>query len=370
MKKLSFGIVFSSVFIFVVALSWVINKNASHSGVVANVEFPKFTLTSFVDKSFQKQFESYIRNHFPSLSYWLYLKNDIYEIMNFGQFHAGYDGVILEGRNGVLYEAWYVGHAYDKSKYDNIEAKSGKLAQAVAELAREVEARGVQFAFVLAPAKPDCRREDLPSLWRWRFGGLPDSGEPYYAAYAQAMARKHVLAVNCLQPILNGDVADKSFPDRGTHWSMYAAGLCVQTLAGKLHTLDPKIWPQVMVTASKRVSHEHFFEEDLARLLNIKPSYGRGRDYSHYAEYNGISAGLPITVVGDSFANQLTGALKLSGLANAEHVYQFSNHIPPRESFVKAVSQSRLVLMIFTSPAWIRESTFRVIMTLTEYLRS
>lgn len=349
MKKPDIRILFPALCLAIILSSWLIQAPGAPYGYVARLDWPRLSLRTFLDGTYQKQASACLRNNFPSLKYLLYFKNDLFEFLNLGQFHSGYYGNIQEGKNGVLYEKDYLKFAYDDSKYRHLQTKAADFAQQLAQLQELLAARNVQFAFIQAPDKTSCRGDSLPPLWKWRYGGLPAVPMPFMDTYEGAFARRRLVYINCLTPIIANKVEAIAFPDQGTHWSMYAAGLCARTLAAKLHELNPARWPQIRFVGRSSSAIPQNEENDLARLLNLYPPYSRGDKNFYLAKYVKIARPVPLIVTGDSFANQLVANLKAAGYLDRRFFYQFTNHIPEKEVFLNAIAHTDLLLMVFTN---------------------
>ncbi len=127
---------------------------------------PKFTWAGFADRSFQNVFAERFAKTFIPRTLFFVNAMQLHDWVNFGQFHYGYNGTLIEGRNGVLFEKPYIDfhlrhdRATPKAKYDRALSK-------LREIDAYCKSIGAEFVFISMPDKPQVYPEYLPRWLGW-----------------------------------------------------------------------------------------------------------------------------------------------------------------------------------------------------------
>lgn len=359
-------------FVIVIAIllsAWFLRCSRKPEGFFDVVHRPTWSARGFLKGTFQTQCEKYLGRNFPGLGPLLYFKNDVYDLLNLGLFHAGYNGAIIQGKNGVLLENVYIFSACQKISPGLYEHYADIMAVALSRLKALLTPRNVQLVLVMAPGKTDFALEHLPPLWKARCVPAPHTSAAVAPLTAQRLGARKIMFVNCHDSIVQNGAQMLAFPATGTHWSMYAAGLCLADMSRVLHAADPGIFPLVKVTGRTTTTQAKHEERDLADLLNLWPPYASGVQEFPLAEFSRVSHSVPLTLVGDSFGGQLIDNMLLSGYIRNGSWFRFTNHIPPKKAFVEAIAQSRVLVVIATSTKFMVEDNLqRLLNVLASYL--
>ena len=348
MKKLQ--LLFITLVLGLMVIPWFKLPQLSLSGVEKNIDFPPFSWRAYGADTFQKQFEAWWNGHFGSRNTMLIIKNDIYDMLNFGQFHSGYWGNILQGRHGTLYELDYLLSKFSPYYPDDIQKNAAETVTLLAQLRDRLAGMGKHFLFIMAPSKADARYDALPRLWQFRARHAPESPS-MYPIWEKELTQKNIIYINALELLKKKNILKDSFPDTGTHWSMLAAGLTLKEGIQKVKNIGADL-PDVMIKG-EHISHSPYAaERDIADLLNIYPPYHKGRSTWKVATYQPIPSKDSVNVIslGDSFSNQIYRNILQSGLANDDTVSQFENRLPTKEEWFHILNKSNILILTYTYP--------------------
>lgn len=135
--------------------------------------FPSFSWQAYAVGTYQKQFNAWWKRHFGSRNTMLVMKNDMYDMLNFGQFHAGDNKNILQGQHGVQFRREYIRAKFLPYDTAAAEKNAAETAVLLARLRDRLEAMGKHLLFILGPSNVDTRSEELPWLWEFRAKNTP-----------------------------------------------------------------------------------------------------------------------------------------------------------------------------------------------------
>lgn len=299
-----------------------------------------------MNTNFQKGAEEYLARHIPSLTYLFYLKNDIYDLLNCGHFHAGYNGKIVQGRNGILFEKNYLIGSFGYITSQKLADIALQTAQSLKRLEQLLAKRGVRLILVMAPSKVDFFADDAPWYYTIRAPEVLIGSELAGSAYEKEMQKKGVDFVDCYPEMAKTENREYAFPDRGIHWMMYGAALCLGELAKTLHSADPAQYPLLTITGKKKVFEAKYGESDMADLLNIWPRYSGGKDYFYLAEFKQAPKSNAFTFLGDSFMGALIWNMELSGYSEPSMIYGSENYMPTQQEFLDYLENSKVLILV------------------------
>lgn len=348
MKKIQ--TLFVILVIGLMAIPWFSLPQPKLTGVEKDISLPSFSWQAYGSGSFQKQFEGWWNGHFGSRRAMLVMKNNIYDNLNFGQFHSGYWGNILQGRHGTLYELGYLSSKFSPYDPDDIRKNAAETVMLLAQLRDRLAAMGKHFLFIMAPSKADARYESLPRLWQFRARHTPEPPS-MYPIWEKELTQKNIIYVNALELLKKNNVLKDSFPDTGTHWSMLAAGLTLEEGVKKLKNAGADL-PTVLIKGERTSDKAYAAERDIADLLNIYPPYHKGRTTWKLATYQPIPLTDSVNVIsiGDSFSNQIYRNILQSGFSNDINISQFENFLPTKEEWFNILDKSDLLVLTYTYP--------------------
>ena len=348
MKKIQ--ALFIALVLGLMAIPWFSLPQPQLTGVEKDTALPSFSWQAYGNGTFQKQLEGWWNGHFGSRSTMLVMKNNIYDNLNFGQFHSGYWGNILQGRHGTLYELGYLSSKFSPYHPDDIRKNAEETVMLLARLRDRLAGMGKHFLFIMAPSKADARYESLPRIWQFRARHTPEPPS-VYPIWEKELTKKNIIYVNALELLKKKNILKDSFPDTGTHWSMLAAGLTWEEGVKRLKNAGADL-PTVLIKGERISDKACAAERDIADLLNIYPPYHKGRTTWKMATYHPISAKNSVNVIsiGDSFSNQIYMNILQSGFSNNNTISQFENHLPTREEWFHMLNESNILILTYTYP--------------------
>lgn len=329
-------------------IPWFALPQLQLSGVEIKEERPYFSLQAYWTGKFQKKFENWWNGYFGSRNTLVIIKNSIYEILNFGQFHSGYSGNILQGKNGTLYESAYVIYKFQQWNPFQVEKVAEETVSVFADLRDRLEYMEKNFLFIMAPSKADANEENLPITWQYRakHGQTSPSMSPLWEKKLQD---KRILFVNSLDLLAKKNMIKDSFPGPGTHWTMLAAGRTWEEGVRKLRNLNTGL-PAVKIIGEQITKNAANDERDIADLLNILPQYARGKQTWKLATYQPVpvSKSVHTISIGDSFSVSLARNILQSGFSTSDSLSLFSNRMPTREQWFDILEKADLLVLTYT----------------------
>lgn len=355
-------------FLLIIAASWILRASVSVGGFSQKAPPPEWSISAFGDSVFQKETEKYLISKLGALKYLLIIKNDIYEILNAGQFHTGYSGNITQGKNGILFERNYLICSWGYTSIAEIEKIAQETAKELKTLKELLAKRNIALMLVMAPSKVDFFSANTPWQYTARFPGQMIGSEIVGPIFEKYLKRDDILFTDCYAPLANA--GELAFTDRGIHWSMYGAGVCLAQMARKLHAADPDVFPSLELIGSSATTKANYGENDLSDLLNIWPPYKKGRKIFYLAEFRKIDTPVSFVLLGDSFMGQLTANMDLSRYSRAHMLTNFENHQPSREEFLASLKHAKALILIANTTKFVQHYFDRHAALLIEYLKN
>ncbi len=227
-------------------------------GVTEPVQAPAFTMASWLEGDFQKQFEPYFSFHLglrkaavrtaSQINYWLGVQRR----------------EVVVGKDHELMGMEYIDALYgrDFMGNDSIQISVARIRK----FQQVLENNGVRFFIVVAPNKSRLYPKKIPEQFRGQ-SGVPTN----YSVIKQELLKYQVPLVDFQEWF---EQIDKSAPyplfsNLGVHWSYYAATFCGDSLAGYIaHLLNKKanhiFYKEVNVTTTP-----YGTDKDMMELMNL-----------------------------------------------------------------------------------------------------
>lgn len=312
-------------------------------GWEAEISVPLFSWREFKRGKYQDQISSWWSRSFHGRSILVILKNDIYEILNIGQFHSSFSNNLAEGRSGVIHHTDYIAAKLTQFNLKNIEKNISDIVATLTEIRNRLKYIDKEFLFVMAPTKVDAREDTFPKLWSWRAKHIPPPIN-VYPVWEKKLKEQNIIYVDGLMSLQQKDILQDSFPDMAMHWSMLAAGTAWEQAVKSLRAHGVNI-PPITIKRIKTTDKAYFELED-AYGINIFPRYNRGRKNWKLAEYDIIpESDTSFLIIGDSFAGSLCTNIIQSGFNN---VWLFSNRMPNQKEFFDLLEKSNILILVYT----------------------
>lgn len=318
---------------------------------------PRLSADNVLSGRFQKDAATHFEHVFFGRTEMLFLKNGLHDLAAFGDYHAGFSGHVIQGRDGWLFEKPYLDVAF-RTNHPIESARSQRGARQAFAHFRSACASAFPngsappFAVVLAPSKAEALRDKAPPRYAFfaeRPAPAPGTAPEPYATWRALLAAEGVPFVDA------ADLADPAadprtlFPYGGTHWTVHYAARCVSAALAATAPALPRPEPLPPTLAP---GPDDPRDRDLAHLLNVPIPYRHGDDlHAHAAFPPAAPSARRILLIGDSFAEQVQAALVRSGLYAPEAVLLYFNQIPPAREFRDAIARADAVLFVWSAPS-------------------
>ena len=238
------------------------------NGVTYKTEFPKLTFESYKDNSFQKQFNKYSQENFGFREWALRFYNQY--LWSF--YHKTNAYIVIEGKDGYLYEKEFVRDHYQSLMYNHtddttvminmFETEALRLWK-VQELLKEHD---IHIFANLIPGKDVIYPEYLPE---GVYNDKPDGvhAYDYYKPKFDELGINYVDNVTHFQNIKD-KVDYPLFPKTGTHWSNIAATYAFDSIIKYMEVLGDRNLLNVQLS-EKYIDVNRNPDDDLEQLLNL-----------------------------------------------------------------------------------------------------
>lgn len=299
----------------------------SLKGASTMPECPRITPASVYDGSWQVQMEKYATLNFgfrePAIR--------LYNQYVWTCYHHTHNKGIIPGRDGYLYERYFVEDHYESRMYkyttdpqellDKFDREAWRLAK-VQELLRE---QGTTLFVAVLPGKDMLYPEHLPpqdTMTR-------TPGPRAYPEYLRLFDRYGVNYIDILGWFqqIKDTVPYPLMTPQGTHWSNIAATYAFDSIMCYMQSLGgPAIRPVAM--GKPYVDKVREPDNDLAQLLNVIVT-PREKNYQ-YVDVTYLDATSPkpsLIVIGDSFFWNITYNYSLDSLFRYTHYWFYNNTI-------------------------------------------
>ena len=300
-------------------------------GVYVAAERPALTLRGVADGSWQQQTDKYLKEHFgfrePAIRlYNQYVWSCYGKTMN--------DAIVAPGREGYLYEGYFVADHYQGRMYeytDNPQElldKFDRETELLAELQRALAERGTVLFVALLPGKDLLYPEYLPP--QGRYTRVP--GPKAYPEYLRRFKEKGINYVDVMDWFsrIKDSVPYDLMTQQGTHWSNIAATYAFDSIMRYMQGLGgAPITPVRLGTPYYDKTREP--DNDLAELMNllVLPRQRRCQYVDvEYPEGCDTVSGKPgLIVIGDSFFWTVSYNYKFDNLFRYVHYWFYNNSV-------------------------------------------
>lgn len=293
-------------------------------------DFPRPYRNTVMDGSWQEQMDKYAKYNFGFREAAIRLYNQYL----WSCYHKTLNKGIVPGRDGYLYERYFVEDYYESRMYkytDDPETLMGMFDIEARRLARVQELlreRGTTLFVAVLPGKDILYPEHLPP----RDTMTRTPGPRAYPEYLHLFDKYGVNYVDILGWFLRqkGQVDYDLMTPQGTHWSNIAATYAFDSIMHYMQGLDGK--PLRPVTLGKPyVDKVREPDDDLAELLNVIVT-PREKTYKYvdvtFAPQHADADSRPgIIVIGDSFFWTVTFNYPPDSLFRYTHYWFYNNTV-------------------------------------------
>ncbi|MBE6335090.1 MAG: hypothetical protein E7066_00195 [Lentimicrobiaceae bacterium] len=270
-------------------------------GVTVKTELPKFTFESYSSNKFQSQFEKYTKENF-GFREWTFR---MYNQYIWSCYHKTNAFIVVEGKEGYLYEKEFVRDHYESLMYnhtndtsvmkDLFETEALRLWK-VQELLKEHD---IHIFVNLIPGKDIIYPEYLPENIYTRPDGI--HAYDYYKPKFDELGINYIDNVTYFQEIKD-KVDYPLFPKTGTHWTNIAATHAFDSIIRYMEVLGNKNLLNLELS-EKYPDKNRQPDDDLEQLLNIifriKPNVNYYTDVTVIPDSTAVKPRL--VTIGDSY---------------------------------------------------------------------
>ena len=291
-------------------------KATTHlAGVDPQTDLPSLQKQKFRTREFQKEFEKWWQSHYAFRKICLKTKNHLYDLVNFGSFHSGYNYTLIEGNGEHLYERRNIDTIYN----GNCSVDHTRIIQKLKDIKRYARQKNIPLLFVLGPNKARLNEDDVP----YRFKYFSPRRCNHIKEWKKALTKidfPFFDAENFFEK--NSEKEEiEPYSQTGTHLNKYGAARLAQKLAEKLGL------PEIEIKEANIIDDETFGERDIANLINTWKKYKKKEKFLEVKvelKNNQKPPHLNIVLIGDSYAGP------------PYHYFVFSGLIPGNEKLVSA----------------------------------
>ena len=296
-------------------------------GVVKEVGYPKFTMQSYADRSYQNDLEKYSKQKFGFREWFIRFYNQY-----IWDFYGTTRARVSVGRDGWLYEPQYVEEYYQSRMYDFtdepdvIKEKFRKEAVRLYKLQEILKEFGVTLFVMIEPGKERVFPEHLP-----------DGGK-----YTRPMGVKAVDYYPCLFDSLGINYVDFSkyfveqkgkvdyplFPQTGTHWSNIASLYATDSLIRYMEAVGNRNLNNIKV-GTPYYDPTRRPDDDLEQMMNLMREMPKSPNmYADFSIIKDTSASKPkLITVGDSFFWNIINQVPLDSIFSSKQYWYYNSTI-------------------------------------------
>ena len=328
----------------------------AHGFDTPDVSPPPPTPANLASGRFQRDAAEHFEHILFGRTELLFLKNGLFDLASAGQYHSGFAGHVVQGRDGWLFEKPYLDATFRTNLPICGRRVRSRTRSALGNLRLALDSvrPGAPVAFVLAPSKAEVLRDKAPDRY-FAFGERPeaDAADPEpYRTVRELLAQKGFATADFSRPAAAAADPRTLFPYGGTHWTVALAALAASNALALADPALPRPAPLPPVLAPGADDPR---DRDLAHLLNVPVPYRRAGDLHAHASFPPPPAGAPgphrVYVMGDSFGEQLEAALVRSGLYTETNVVLRFNETPPAREFREAAARADAILFVYSAPS-------------------
>lgn len=303
---------------------------------------PKLTIKSYIDKSFQQQFEGWFNQEIVWNSLYIKLFNTIYYVL-FDKSYSSNSNIII-GKGKQLYEKAYISTLFFPDRYtDTIDIPSVvEVKQTIDSQIRDLnkiqkylESKGRTFLFVITPSKADFEQENIPD----RFNVQAVTYQNFlHNTLIGALNRNSINYVDTPTYLKQNSNGCPVYAVGGIHWNDWGKYLATKNIVEKLNDITNYNFAPIEVEKSYLNRYPQNEDKDLVSLLNI---LNLPKSYTVenliYKTAKNKHSDLVVNVVGGSFSSGFCDGLTLSHtVKDIEYYFYITKKIISYKNYLKS----------------------------------
>lgn len=288
---------------------------------------PRFGMKEFLSGEWQKGTDRYVKDHHgfrePAIR--------LYNQFVWGLFGQSTNGSVVKGREGWLYERYFVEDHYQSRMYEFADEPEELLAGFDAEarrlalLQRVLDSLGTTLFVQISPGKDIVYPEYLPPQGDMDRPMGPQAYKVYPALFDRYGVRYTDICAWFLS--IKDSVPYRLMPQTGTHWSNIAAVYAFDSVMRYMHHIGGPAIPPVSI-GHPYAARARGTDYDMGDLLNVVfPPRGKG---NMYVDVKAVPSDLPkpkLLVIGASFFWNILDNFPLDQLFTYTHYWFYNNTV-------------------------------------------
>lgn len=275
-------------------------------GVSDQSVFPEFTMGSFYNGSFQKQFEDSFSHGFSGYRTYMRIFNEL-------RFQAfGEAGDTVEMKDGsVIFESYIDEYLGLSNEYACSDEYLEQLADQLKRISDLAQARGKELLVYVTPNKAEFFADQIPDKY-WKMKRYYDEEERSVYKLIAGMEENGIAYVDGVALLKSQEYEFDLFPQTGIHWTQEAA---LQVFDEILNSLESKGFTLKHVTSDGREMqstprrNSKNNDDDVWQLMNIFTTMETTYSYPIEKELIPQKYDLPaVFAQGGSFSYNITEA--------------------------------------------------------------
>lgn len=276
---------------------------------------PKFSIDTFNDKSFQREFESYIDYKLTWNNLYIKMFNTVFYFL-FDKSYSFNEDMII-GKNKYLYSKDYIDRLTENEKIN--QSQINKLSSDLRSIQDYYKKQNKVFIVVITPNKVEFYPDYVPK----RFNIRPNFQQKFYTTAVKSFKREGINLVDTPEYLKENSKNHIIFVQKGLHWADYSKYLATKLLVKKINELIKEPIGTIVINKIKMDDKPQGQDTDLADLLNLLKA-----PYDYPVEHvqlkpNQKTSNLKVNIVGGSFSYGLIDMLNNARLFNSIELFYY-----------------------------------------------
>ncbi len=313
-------------------------------GITEKTKRPTFSFSGWINKTFQKDFETWIDGKLGLRGFFVKTDNEINYLL-FNEIHQKTGTRLIVGEDNYLFEYNYI-ETYLGKDYE----KTSILRKRVEELKRLqdiLKEKGIALIFLMSPSKASFYSEHIPR--ELVFDTAKENPETNYKRILPILEENKINYFDSLNFFLekkeNTDYP--LFSKSGTHWTRYGSCLVLEKL---IEETSNQLNSNFLIPDCSNVdisSIPKYEDRDLADLSNLwyKKMFFQDLAYPQFQYDPENINDIRLLMIGDSFSWGILSNIRESGaMIDYNFYYYFNSDYNNRNIIVTPVTDDKEVL--------------------------
>lgn len=305
-----------------------------------------FTYRTFIDGSFQRQFETRFSKGLSIFGSLVKIDNQL-SLWLFRQVSSNPKSRVVLGNDGHLIERSYL-PAFNRQGIPK-KSKLVSVANQLLRLQTALNKRGKRFVLVISTNKPNYYPDLVPSWYRIAGAQEKASG---YDTFLELLRQREVVTIDSRSTLhaAEASAGHAMFSPTGTHWNEYGACLVASELGRKIELVQNKKNGELECLVQGARSKPTDQEMDLLKITNLLYPNSLIRPGLHLISKVKSPLPLPerpkVLVIGTSFCWELLQVLNKNPLlGDREFLYYFQRQILSRGGRQKRINKDHFDIL-------------------------